>query len=1141
MKIPYFIFLFCLIVIGSSLVSADVSIGSSKSADVIIHSPSTSGGGGNATNFTDLLDVPNSYLGAAGECVAVKATEDGLEFVPCGTGGSVGIDGLSIINTSGYLEVNRTWLNITIENLGNNLYLRLDTSNDPLTGHLHINNSLSVDNGNVSFTGSNTEEKFLWIFNKSALRQGSDPTNLWNVLSDIGEYSAVIASTASNAKQNGASVISSVGGIADGSLSSIIASAGVTTSAGYSSVISSVDSEIQASYSSLIASKDGFIGGTAMQSSMIACTNCTLAGANSLVAGMNMKPSYITPINDLFIFGHSDTPVDFASVVNKSFIIYGDNLYLMNNSGTNCSSLMTDEDGLVRCGPGGGGEGTPAPPNTSIQFNDGGSFGGSSNFTFNKTNNKITISKGNIWINDYYDFNDTRATGALELGENKEGFIGMNMYAGNSRMEFDSISGMFIFSNGEMGTQTLRIPRNRLLGEAGENFVIQGGGSNTEEGDLNGGGIILKSGETVGKGLSNGFEFSMPYLSNVSSTIGNTFYSPVLINQFYTAFILDDEGIGSTSFLIQGTSAQKYLEVDTLNSKINFLADMVTMDKAGDQMYVDANIVTSENVTAECYEFGDGTVQCTTGIPALPNKPALPNNSVQYNNAGAFGGSSNLTFDGKDLTMGGNLYLVNDSSNAGIIYKGTQIFIHDKKASGTVGSNTFVGVDSGNLNFIGASSGSQASYNTGIGKESLMGLTTGDSNTAVGYGALYLTHDGLKNSALGMSTLNANTAGGYNSAFGADSLKSETTGISNTALGYQTGTTLTTGGYNTIIGGSALYSELNGSYNTAVGQNAFYSQSGSSNNVGLGAYAGYYETGSNTLFIDNQDRTNETISRTNSMFYGQFNSTVASQILTINTGTLNLKNNVSMSSTGLVIFNGLNSQSRYNGNAQIVFDTQNTNSPWRILNIGTNQGTLSFYKGTYSASNLYFGLDANGNGAFGAKLAVGGNFIPQIKLHINSTADENILRLQDSDGTCDMNPESTAITTTCTSDERLKRDIKDADINIIWNKYLPIKIKDYEIISSGERAVGVIAQELQLTNPKMVHNITEDIFKYGIDATGAIDYENKTKVGETMLLTVEQPNEWEMLKMIQDLKKDNVLMKAELCRLGNVKFCEVGI
>ena len=41
----------------------------------------TGGGGGGATAFTDLTDVPSAYTGDGGKLVAVKATVDGLEFI----------------------------------------------------------------------------------------------------------------------------------------------------------------------------------------------------------------------------------------------------------------------------------------------------------------------------------------------------------------------------------------------------------------------------------------------------------------------------------------------------------------------------------------------------------------------------------------------------------------------------------------------------------------------------------------------------------------------------------------------------------------------------------------------------------------------------------------------------------------------------------------------------------------------------------------------------------------------------------------------------------------------------------------------------------------------------------------------------
>jgi hypothetical protein len=46
----------------------------------------------------------------------------------------------------------------------------------------------------------------------------------------------------------------------------------------------------------------------------------------------------------------------------------------------------------VNAAPTGGG-GTPGGSDTEVQFNDGGSFGGDSTFTFNKTTNTLTVEE----------------------------------------------------------------------------------------------------------------------------------------------------------------------------------------------------------------------------------------------------------------------------------------------------------------------------------------------------------------------------------------------------------------------------------------------------------------------------------------------------------------------------------------------------------------------------------------------------------------------------------------------------------------------------------------------------------------------------------------------------------------------------
>jgi hypothetical protein len=65
--------------------------------------------------------------------------------------------------------------------------------------------------------------------------------------------------------------------------------------------------------------------------------------------------------------------------------------------GTNGYVLKTDGTGNLDwvAQSGGGGGGTPGGSNTHVQFNDGSSFGGSANFTFDKTTNVLSVN-GNV-------------------------------------------------------------------------------------------------------------------------------------------------------------------------------------------------------------------------------------------------------------------------------------------------------------------------------------------------------------------------------------------------------------------------------------------------------------------------------------------------------------------------------------------------------------------------------------------------------------------------------------------------------------------------------------------------------------------------------------------------------------------------
>jgi hypothetical protein len=188
------------------------------------------------------------------------------------------------------------------------------------------------------------------------------------------------------------------------------------------------------------------------------------------------------------------------------------------------------------------------------------------------------------------------------------------------------------------------------------------------------------------------------------------------------------------------------------------------------------------------------------------------------------------------MELGG---IENSTSTRGVITKNGLRFIHNYQAPGTDGFNTFVGLEAGNFTMSG--SGTQASYNTGVGYRSLFSLTTGFYNSAFGNGSLYSNTTGSYNSAFGYYSHHSNTTGGYNSAFGSYSLYVNTIGINNSAFG--SGSLYSTSGsYNTAIGYDAGSSITSGSNNIAIGYNAQVPTGTASNQIRLGntsiTYAG---------------------------------------------------------------------------------------------------------------------------------------------------------------------------------------------------------------------------------------------------------------------------------------------------------------
>lgn len=182
-------------------------------------------------------------------------------------------------------------------------------------------------------------------------------------------------------------------------------------------------------------------------------------------------------------------------------------------------------------------------------------------------------------------------------------------------------------------------------------------------------------------------------------------------------------------------------------------------------------------------------------------------------------------------------------SQVGIIYKGNNRFIHDYRATGTYGLNTFLGINSGNFTMYGTGTTPlEASYNTGIGHNCLGSLTTGYQNSALGMESMFANTTGYYNSAFGNQSLRHNTEGYQNSAFGHSSMYSNITGFNNSAFGYFSMNLNTTGNANSSFGAYSLNRNTTGCCNSAFGLSSLASNTTGYRNSGFGLYTMLYNT-----------------------------------------------------------------------------------------------------------------------------------------------------------------------------------------------------------------------------------------------------------------------------------------------------------
>lgn len=164
-------------------------------------------------------------------------------------------------------------------------------------------------------------------------------------------------------------------------------------------------------------------------------------------------------------------------------------------------------------------------------------------------------------------------------------------------------------------------------------------------------------------------------------------------------------------------------------------------------------------------------------------------------------GDFTITLGDAVITAGNIEFPDTTSTPTGAILMNANRFLHGYGTTTVGSSNVFTGRDSGNFTLTTAT----ATGNSGVGAQSLKGLTIGKNNSSLGVNSLFSCTEGDANVAIGagalvlMTTGDNNVAIGRNSTGGNGVLRNLVTGSNNTAIGMDSGLSYTGAESNNVL------------------------------------------------------------------------------------------------------------------------------------------------------------------------------------------------------------------------------------------------------------------------------------------------------------------------------------------------------
>lgn len=151
---------------------------------------------------------------------------------------------------------------------------------------------------------------------------------------------------------------------------------------------------------------------------------------------------------------------------NATHLKLGSAALFANGSNGTSGQVLTSNGTSAYWAAAGGGGGSPGGSTTQIQFNDGGSFAGSANLTFDKTNALLTLGNTSVNAQFFGNTGDIRfnqiTTTALTLTANSLGFRGCphNEQSGTTYTFTIHDAGKAVINTRTSGTTTWTLPNN---------------------------------------------------------------------------------------------------------------------------------------------------------------------------------------------------------------------------------------------------------------------------------------------------------------------------------------------------------------------------------------------------------------------------------------------------------------------------------------------------------------------------------------------------------------------------------------------------------------------------------------------------------------------------------------------------------